>query len=119
MEDLAQQAKDQLEAIYEDGFAEINGREYHFSKMTHSQRRDVFAYYTSITSLIQNKNFIFLSATDFKQIEKLILGKITFDGMQLSKLPEHFDEFPEDYVILICTALGVISYPFLSGNRTN
>jgi len=37
---------------------------------------------------------------------------VLFEGAQISKLPNIWDEQPEDYVIFITTMLGAISYPF-------
>jgi hypothetical protein len=44
---------------------------------------------------------------------------ISFDDCLLAKLPEHFDDYPGDYVRLITTALAVISYPFLDDSATS
>ncbi len=105
-------AREQLKAIFDDGHAEINERQYTFTKMVHEQRRKIFAYYTSITAQIQVQNFSFLDTPEFQRIEKIILERVTLDDMQLSKIEGHFENHPEDYVIFICTALGVISFPF-------
>lgn len=108
----AEIAREQLKAIYDDGFAEINEREYKFTLFTHEQRRKVFAYYSSITTQVQEQNFSFLDTPEFKIVEKIFLERVTFEGVQLSKSDGHFEKYPEDYIVFICTALGVISYPF-------
>lgn len=121
MENLTDEqiAKNKLKEIYEDGFAEINGREYKFTVMTHSQRRSVFAFYSTVQKELANQDFGFLDSADFAKVEKIILDRVTVDGMQVSKLPGHFEDYPEDYLILICSALGVISYPFFRGKNTS
>jgi hypothetical protein len=112
------QALNQVKAVYDDGFAEINGREYHFAKMRHQQRRSVFAYFSSVQRQITQGNFSFLDDPAFKQVEKLIENSVTFDGSLLSKLPEHWEDYSEDYLTFVSTAMGVISYPFMRGSNT-
>jgi len=107
------EALDQLKQVFDDGVATINERDYSFTVMTHSERVKVFSYFSAIQSMIQHGNFEFLDDAKYKEVEKTISGRVTFDGMQLSKLPKHFEEYPEDYLMFVTTALGVISYPFL------
>jgi len=107
-----------IKAVYDDGVAEINGRSYEFSKMRHNKRRSVFAFYTSIAGQLQTGSFSFLDTPAFNSVEKIINDVVIFNGSALSRLPEHWDEYPEDYITFISTALGVISYPFLRGSDT-
>lgn len=100
-------------AVYDDGFATINGRDYQFLKMTHDKRRKVFAFYSSVARQVAEQSFGFLDWPDYLAVEKVIFDYITFDGNLLSKRRDHFEEFPEDYLILITTAMGVMSYPFV------
>lgn len=118
MNENTQQAMEMVKAVYDDGIAEINGRGYEFTKMRHNKRRSVFAFYSSMAEQLQSGNFAFLDYPAFTPIEKIINDSVMFDGSLLSKLPEHWDEYPEDYVTFIATALGVISYPFLRGSNT-
>lgn len=111
-------AKAMIKAVYNDGEAEINGRAYQFVKMTHKNRRKVFAFYTRIQRLMQIQDFSFLDWPDFEPVEMAINNAVTFEGSLISKLPTHWDEHPEDYIMFITTALPVISYPFLAGNGT-
>lgn len=113
-----QEALSMIKAVYDDGVAEINGREYHFTKMRHEKRRRIFAFYTSIANELQSGSFAFLDSKNFSDIEKLINDSILFDGSLISKMPDHWDEYPEDYITFVSTALGVISYPFLRGNSS-
>ena len=114
----AQQAMDQIRAVYEDGKAEINGREYVFTKMTHKERRKVFAFFTRIQGEIEKQNFWWLEDPDFVDVEDIISKRVTFDGNALNKLDKHWENYPQDYILFITTALGVISYPFLPGSNT-
>lgn len=108
-----------LKAAFEDGVLEVNGREYEFTEMRHLKRRDVFAYFSMIQDDVQRGKFAFLTDPRFKGVEKIISDHIQYDGSLLSKLSHHWDEFPEDYLELIATAMGVISYPFMRGNLTS
>jgi hypothetical protein len=113
------QALEQVKQVFEDGVATINGRDYCFLKMRHEQRLKVFAFYSSIASQLQTGSFEFLDSDKFRDVSKVIFNSITYDGCLLSKLPEHWEEFGEDYVTLVATALGVISYPFFRGQITS
>jgi hypothetical protein len=113
------QALEQVKQVFEDGVATINGRDYFFLKMRHEQRLKVFAFYSSIANQLQAGSFEFLDSDKFRDVSKVIFNSITYDGCLLSKLPEHWEEYGEDYVTLVATALGVISYPFFRGQITS
>lgn len=108
-----EKAKSMIQAVYDDGFAEINGREYTFTKTVHKKRRKVFAFYTSIQSQLQNQDFSFLDLDKWAEIETLLGDIILFDGVQINKRPNHWEEFPQDFIGYVGTALPVICYPFL------
>lgn len=111
-------ASDQIRAVYEDQCAEINGREYRFLKMTFIERRKVFSYASSINSQVQVGDFSFLSEDGYQRCEEVMFRYITFNGSLLSKLTGHFDVYPQDYLTLITTAMGVICYPFFPDGST-
>lgn len=113
------QALEQVRQVFEDGVATINGRDYCFLKMRHEQRIKVFAFYSSISSSLQEGSFEFLDSEKFREVSKVIFNSITYNGSLISKLPDHWEEFGEDYVTLVATALGVISYPFFRGQITS
>lgn len=117
-EDQQAQAMSMIKAVYDDGEADINGRAYTFTKMVHKERRKVFAFFTKIQKDVNQGNLWFLESPEFQDVEAIIERRITFNGSALSKLPTHWDLYPEDYVVLIQTALGVISYPFLPVSAT-
>ena len=111
-----QQALSMLKAVHDDQSATLpSGREYKLTKMTHKQRRRVFAFFTKKQREIQNGDFSFLDSAEFEPVEKVIMDTVLFEDAQLSKSPNHWEEYPEDYVIFITTMLGAISYPFLGG----
>lgn len=120
MNDQQKQGLEMIKAVYEDGFAEINGREYHFLKMRHQQRRSVFAYFSHVQRDIQRGDYSFLDDPRFKEIEKQVVNaSVTFDDHLLAKLPNHWDEYPQDYLTFVSTALAVISYPFMPASVTD
>lgn len=103
----------QVRGVYDDGEAEINGRTYKFHKMQHVERRKVFAFQSSVQQQLSAGNFAFLDTPAFAQVEDVMWKNISFDGCAISKLREHWEEYPEDYMMLVSTAMGVMSYPFL------
>lgn len=110
-------AMDQIKAVFEDGHAEINERSYVFTVMTFEERRTVLAYLSTVRPMLAREDLSFLDSTEYKALERDILFKrITVDDMALGKRTKNiFDEFPEDYIMFVTTALQVISYPFLKG----
>jgi len=108
-----------LKAVYDDGFAEINGRKYVFNKTTHKKRLKVFAFFTSVQHLMSNGNFSFMDGEEFDSVVDVIGGVVSIDNELLIKKKFHWEEYPEDYLKFITTALGVISYPFLDVNGTD
>jgi len=108
-----------IKSVYEDGVAEINGNSYEFAgKFNHKERRKVFAYYTKIAPMLEKGDFDFLDSPKFDDIEDLISQKVLFDGQQISKIKDHWDNHADDYVVFITTAIAVVSYPFLKGSLT-
>lgn len=107
---------EQFAAVHKDGMAEINGREYELAPFVHAERRKVFAYFTSIGKQLEGGDMRWIDTPDFAVVEKLIAQKVLVDGVQLSKLPEHWDSYPQDYLPFCVTMLGAISYPFMQGN---
>lgn len=103
----------QIRAVYEDREAEINGRVYKLHQMVHVDRRKVFAFYTSVQQQLQVQNFAFLDTPAFAQVEDVMWKNISFDGALISKLRDHWEEYPEDYMQLVSVAMGVMSYPFI------
>lgn len=119
-EELEQKkALEMIRAVYNDGYAEINGNRYDFAKMTHKKRRKVFAFFTGVASELGRKSLEFLDTERFEEIEQVMFDYVLFDDVQLSKQPDHFESYPADYVILVNTAMQVISWPFMGGSNMN
>jgi hypothetical protein len=119
MDEKARAAIAMFRAIFDDGEAEINGRAYKFTKMVHKARRRVFAFYSKVGTMAAQNDFSFLDWPEFETVEKVINDAVLFNDSRLSVLGDaHWDKYPDDYLMFISTAMGVISYPFLSGSVT-
>lgn len=117
-EQLAQeQALAQIRAVYEDGTAIVNGREYTFTKATHKKRLKVFSYFTGVREMMSRQDFSFMGDESYDKIEQIVSELVTYEGTLLSKKTNHWNEFPQDYMVFMTTALGVVSYPFLQGEK--
>ncbi|MFB1942053.1 hypothetical protein [Salmonella enterica] len=119
LKEKQQKALAMIKAVYDDGFAEINGNRYDFAPMTHKKRRKVFAFFTGVASDLSRQSLEFLDSERFEDIERVMFDYVLYDGVQLSKQPEHFESFPGDYVMLVTTSLQVISLPFMGGSNMN
>lgn len=114
------EANEMIRAAYEDGKAEINGREYVFTAMSHKQRRRVCTYFTSVQSFLHAGDLSFIDSAAFEPIEAIINKTVMFGGSLLDRLGDaHWELHPEDYFVFISAALAVISYPFTAANRTD
>lgn len=120
MDMLAQREKaiEMIRAVYLDSVAEINGRKYKFQSMSHTERRKVFGFYTSIQRNISNQDFSFLDTPQYANVEEVMWSNITFNGVAINKLRNHWEEYPEDYINLLSVAMGVMSYPFIRAAAT-
>ena len=75
------QALSMLKAVHDDQSATLpSGREYTLTKMTHKQRRRVFAFFTKKQREIQNGDFSFLDSPDFEPVEKVIMDTVLKRG---------------------------------------
>lgn len=109
------EALDMLKAVNDDGEAEINGRSYVLTKTVHKKRRKIFGFYTKHQKQIVASDYSFLDTPEFEVVEEIINNMVTFNGSLISRLPNHWEDYPEDYVWFVVTMLGSISYPFLRG----
>ena len=112
-----EEAKAKAKALYESGELEINGRIYELLKMRHEKRLEVFAFHSEVGKEFSQGNFRALVAPQYKHAIKTMMENIMFDGMQISKIDGHWEDYPEDYLELVGTAMGVMSYPFIRGSN--
>lgn len=111
---------DVIKECFDDGAIEVNGNNYILSKsINHLKRLKVFGYLSEIQHDLTNGNMSFLGTDKHQVIEKLINKVVIFNDMTIDKLPNHWNEHEEDYIIFFTTVLMVISYPFLKGLTTS
>jgi len=108
----------QISEWSENGYFEINGRRYEISKLSHQFRLEVVAIYSQIEANLTMGNYGFFMNEDFKKLMRKVDDRILFDGSQISKIPNHFDKYAEDYLDYVSLSLKVISYPFYK-NKLN
>lgn len=114
----AEEAKKQAKAIYDAGQFDVNGRTYELVKMRHQKRLQVFSFYSEFGQQVAQGNFACLVGEQFKHVQKVMFEAMLFEGNQLTKLPDHWDDYPEDFLQVVGTAMGVMSYPFIRGSDT-
>lgn len=112
-------AMEMIQAVHNDKCATINGRDYVLTNINHIRRRKVFAFYSSIANQIGTGDMSFIDSKEYLEVEKVINDIVLFDGSSISKIKDHWDDFPEDYIMYVTTMLSVISYPFLRGKITS
>ena len=113
-----EEAKAQAKELYEAGEIEVNGRIYELLKMRHEKRLEVFAFYSNVGKSVATGDFSSFVSPQFKHVQKVMFEAIMFDGVQLSKMKDHWEEYPEDFLQVVGTAMGVMSYPFIRGAST-
>lgn len=103
----------QIKAVYDDGIATINGRDYKFHPTTHKVRRKIFGFLSKVQGHLQRGDFSWMDGHEFDAVEDALAKMVTVDGMELNKVEGHWDKHPGDYLTYVTTALQVVSYPFL------
>ena len=110
-------ARKLLKAINDDGYAEINGRKYDLLTFNHADREKIFSYYTTVNFLFENGNYSFLDTDKFQEIKLVIFGHTLFEHDVLSA--DHFDKYPQDYILYVVTMLSAMAFPFFPESLTN
>lgn len=115
MLELTEERKKQLQEIISDGVMEINGNKYTILKFNHKTRLTILEFLHKMEAGVA-----MIGGDAWQFIEKQLCERITFDGMQISKLPDHWEgEHAADYITFMTMALQVVAYPFLTGKRIN
>lgn len=116
MTDKLQEAKDQIRQVFDDKEATLpSGNTYKLLTMNHIRRRTVFAYFTKIQGDLQRGDLWWMTSPEWAQVEKIIGEHVTFEDSLLAKIPKHWEDYPEDYMMFIQTMLPAMSYPFMRG----
>ena len=112
------QSLEQIKQWNDNGEFIINDRTYKLTGLSHQFRVEVLSIYSQIEASIIMGNYKFLQDNEFKKIMTKVDDRVLFDGMQLSKLPKHFEEYPEDYLDYVAVSLKVICFPFYKTKLT-
>ncbi len=112
------QSLEQIKQYSNSGEFSINDRTYKLTGLSHQFRVEVLSIYSQIEASIIMGNYQFLQRDDFKKVMTKVDDRVLFDGMQLSKLPKHFEEYAEDYLDYIAVSLKVIVFPFYQTKLT-
>lgn len=84
---------------------------YKLTNQSHQFRAEVLSIYSQIEANIIMGNYQFLQRDDYKKVMAKVEERVLFEGMQLSKLPKHFEEYPQNFRDFIATSLKVIVAP--------
>ena len=112
------QSLEQIKQWNNEGEFLINDRTYKLTGLSHQFRVEVLSIYSQIEANLIMGNYRFLQDNEFKKVMTKIEDRVLFDGMQLSKLPKHFEEYAEDYLDYIAVSLKVIVFPFYQTKLT-
>ena len=112
------QSLEQIKQWNDNGEFVINDRTYKLTGLSHQFRVEVLSIYSQIEANLIMGNYRFLQDNEFKKVMTKIEDRVLFDGMQLSKLPKHFEEYAEDYLDYIAVSLKVIVFPFYQTKLT-
>ncbi len=111
--ELTEERRAIIKAIIDDGCMEINGNKYEIMKFNHKTRLEILEFIHKMDSGLE-----MIGGNGWQFAEKTMSSRITFNGMQVSKLKEHWEEHAADYMTYMEYALQVVAFPFLSGKRT-
>jgi hypothetical protein len=104
-----------LKKIHDERTIEVNGRAYTFGAVPFREGRTVFAFMQKYKESISSRDYSFVDEPEFQKIEKIVESRVLYNGMQLSKLQGHWDEYTQDYVELMSSMIMVFSFPFMPG----
>lgn len=110
--------REMVKQCYDDREMTIHGRTYEFGPINHKKRLPIYAYLSQVAGPLSDGDMSFMGTPEWVKIEQSICSVILFEKSQITKLPTHWDKYPEDYLMFCTTALSVISYPFLAGSPT-
>ena len=108
-----------IKQIIDDRCITIHERNYNLTPTTHERRVKVLAFFTKIQKQLTDGDFTFLVDKDYKEVEKILTDCTLFENGILTKEVNHWEKFPEDFLIYVTNMLVVISYPFLQGKTMN
>jgi hypothetical protein len=105
------EALEELEKMHSEKSFTINDREYKITKLTHQFRLQVIAVYSKIEAKMTMMDYSFVIDKNFTDLMKKVDERILFEDALISKIPNHFDTYEEDYLDYVAVSLKVICYP--------
>lgn len=108
-------ARDLVVDIAKEGKMTLNGCEYVLTNATHKSRLAVFAFFTKIMPYLAEANFDFINLPDWEKVNGILETLWVVDGFSISKLPNHWDEHPENWAKFVQLGMQVVAYPLLQG----
>ncbi len=112
MIELTEERSKLIKEVIKDGYMEINGNRYDILKFNHKTRLIILEFMHKMEA-----GSAMIGGNAWQLIEKELCQRITFDGVQVSKIEDHWEKFAEDYLTFMTMALQVVAYPFLTGKR--
>ena len=95
-----------VEAAYKKGSFDIKETTYTVPTLKHKQRLKIMG----LGQLIEQGALIGSEA--WEQLEDALTSKFTINGMQISKMPDHFESNPSHYLPFMSYGVKLIAYPF-------
>ena len=105
------EALEELEKMHSEKSFTINDREYKITKLTHQFRLQVIAVYSKIEAKMTMMDYSFVIDKNFTDLMKKVDERILFEDALISKIPNHFDTYEEDYLDYVAVSLKVICFP--------
>lgn len=90
----------------------VQDKEFELNKLTHSFRLEVLAMYGELEAPMLMGNYNFILDNKFKKIFAKVEDNILLDGVQISKIPDFWENNEYLYLDFISIALRLIVFPF-------
>ena len=113
---MTKEEQEKALSIYEDWHIakafEVEDKKFTLSNLNHEFRVKTYALYSQIETPMVIGNYGFLEDAKFKALFKEVQDKVLSDDMQISKIPNFWEDNAEIYLSFIQISLKLICYPF-------
>ena len=113
---MTKEEQEKALSIYEDWHIakefEVGDKKFTLNNLNHEFRVKVYALYSQIETPMVIGNYGFLEDAKFKALFKEVQDKVLFEDMQISKIPNFWEDNAEIYLSFIQISLKLICYPF-------
>lgn len=103
---------DQYRQWHNDKKFVIQDKEFEINKLSHSFRLEVVAIYGELEAPMIMGNFSFILDSKFKSIFSKIEDNVLFEGIQISKIKDFWEDNEYLYLDFIQIVLRLIVFPF-------